>query len=193
MKGFNVSILNEIANNLRERYEYDNGFPILKELIQNADDAVASALVFGRHAGFADAGHPLLTGPGLWVWNDGPLKPGDLDNLASFGINSKAGDATTIGKFGLGMKSVFHLCEAFFYLAWDGDILHRDSLSPWTLEFHPDWDVVDAADWQRLQDLAQAIAAGRASELRFSVCRQMRESRMQNPSESPPDVFRSCP
>ena len=74
MKGFNVSILNEIANNLRERYEYDNGFPILKELIQNADDAVASALVFGRHAGFANAGHPLLTGPGLWVWNDGPLK-----------------------------------------------------------------------------------------------------------------------
>lgn len=161
MQGYKVSILNEIANNLRERY--DNGFPILKELIQNADDARARSLVFGRHEGFPDARQTLLRGPGLWVWNDGTLKEGDLEALTSFGINSKAGDATTIGKFGLGMKSVFHLCEAFFYLAWDGGILQRDSLSPWTLEIHPDWDTTADPDWQPLENMAQAIAAGRAS------------------------------
>jgi hypothetical protein len=34
-----VSILDQIKNNLRDRY--DTGYPILKELLQNADDAEA--------------------------------------------------------------------------------------------------------------------------------------------------------
>lgn len=41
---------NLIANNLQDRYK--SGFPILKELIQNADDAKARRLVFGLHPGF---------------------------------------------------------------------------------------------------------------------------------------------
>ena len=37
MRGYTTNYVNLIADNLRDRY--DNGFPILKELIQNADDA----------------------------------------------------------------------------------------------------------------------------------------------------------
>ena len=122
MRGYTTNYVNLIADNLRDRYE--NGFPILKELIQNADDAKASTLIFGRHEGFPDASHPLLKGAGLWFFNDGELKQRDTDDLRSFGINSKAGDASVIGKFGLGMKSVFHLCEALFYVAWDGTQHH---------------------------------------------------------------------
>ncbi|WP_419163538.1 sacsin N-terminal ATP-binding-like domain-containing protein [Candidatus Palauibacter sp.] len=110
MQEFATNFVNLIADNLRDRYE--NGFPILKELIQNADDAKARTLIFGRHPGFSKASHPLLQGPGLWFFNDGDFTKSDADALRSFGITSKGGDPRTIGKFGLGMKSVFHLCEA---------------------------------------------------------------------------------
>jgi len=39
MRGYTTDYVNLIADNLRDRYE--SGFPILKELVQNADDAKA--------------------------------------------------------------------------------------------------------------------------------------------------------
>ena len=49
MTGFTTDYVNQIAINLRDRYR--SGFPILKELVQNADDAGAKSLAFGFHAG----------------------------------------------------------------------------------------------------------------------------------------------
>lgn len=67
---FTTDYVNQIAINLRDRYR--SGFPILKELVQNADDAGAKSLAFGFHAGHgAAADHMLLKGPALWVLNDG--------------------------------------------------------------------------------------------------------------------------
>ena len=160
MDGYTTSYVNLIADNLRDRYE--NGFPILKELIQNADDAKARTFIFGRHVGFPNASHPLLQGPGLWFFNDGEFKQSDAHDLRSFGITSKAGDNSPIGKFGLGMKSVFHLCEALFYVAWDGKDLHREGLTPWKRDDHwphPEWDETRNADWEYLTALGKRIAA----------------------------------
>jgi hypothetical protein len=56
MPGFRSDHINLIAANLRDRYK--SGFPILKELIQNADDAKAGTLVFGYHPGLP--GNPLI-------------------------------------------------------------------------------------------------------------------------------------
>lgn len=169
MKGFATNFVNLIADNLRDRY--DSGFPILKELIQNADDANARDFVFGSHPGFPDAKHPLLQGPALWFFNDGNFKASDSEALRSFGINTKAGNSESIGKFGLGMKSVFHLCEAFFYLAWDGRHRHQEGLTPWKREastLHSDWDNTDEVDWTRLEtvirELRPATGAGSTSE-----------------------------
>ena len=123
MAKYTTNYVNLIADNLRDRYK--SGFPILKELVQNADDAGAGSLVFGHHAGFAaGVDHPLLQGPALWVLNDGGFKPKDKQAIKSFGLNGKAADDGAIGKFGLGMKSVFHLCESFFYVAFDGQDEH---------------------------------------------------------------------
>lgn len=158
MDGYTTDYINLIADNLRDRY--DNGFPILKELIQNADDAKARSFIFAYHEGFPDAVHPLLTGPGLWFFNDGEFKSTDARALRSFGINSKAGDASAIGKFGLGMKSIFHLCEALFYLAWDGQELHRKGLNPWKQDdrdAHPEWDKNHPDDWKLLEALATPL------------------------------------
>lgn len=144
MSGFTSNIINLITDNLRDRYH--NGFPVIKELVQNADDAKASRFVFGVHPGFPTCKHPLLQGAGLWCFNNGEFKPEDKRHIRSFAENAKAGEDSTIGKFGLGMKSVFHLCEAFFYIAYDGKDTHPEFLNPWDdgdKEFkhpHMDWD-----------------------------------------------------
>ena len=158
MRGYTTNFVNLIADNLRDRY--DNGFPILKELIQNADDAKARRLIFGTHSGFADSQHPLLQGSGLWFFNDGEFKENDAENLRSFGIGGKAGDANAIGSFGLGMKSVFHLCEALFYLAWNGERFHCEGLTPWKQDGHDlqkEWENTTEADWGRLKNLGNGL------------------------------------
>ncbi|MBK6436646.1 MAG: hypothetical protein IPF83_12885 [Rhodanobacteraceae bacterium] len=100
MTGFTTDYVNQIAINLRDRYR--SGFPILKELVQNADDAGAKSLAFGFHPGHgAAADHMLLKGPALWVLNDGGSRQRSPRNSRSFGLNAKAGDSGAIGKFGL--------------------------------------------------------------------------------------------
>lgn len=132
MARYTTDYVNLIVNNLRDRYK--SGFPILKELIQNADDAGAKNLIFGYHSGFKNATNQLLTSPALWLINDGRFLADDKAAINSFGLNSKAAEKGAIGKFGLGMKSVFHLCEAFFYIGYDGETEHIEVLSPWFQE-----------------------------------------------------------
>ena len=155
--GFSADHINLIADNLRDRYK--NGFSIIKELIQNADDAKARKLVFGLHPGFKDkVKHTLLQGPGLWVFNDGNFKSEDQKAIRSFGLNSKAGDSGSIGKFGLGMKSVFHLCEAFFYIAFDGEKNIDVFLNPWDEnnddDMHSDWKQVAQSEFDAIRTVA---------------------------------------
>ena len=161
MTGFTTDYVNQIAINLRDRYR--SGFPILKELVQNADDAGAKSLAFGFHPGHgAAADHMLLKGPALWVLNDGRFKPSDRRAIRSFGLNAKAGDSGAIGKFGLGMKSVFHLCESFFYLASHGVELSHDFLNPWRAEdydcseMHQQWEKVTVQDLDCLERVARS-------------------------------------
>ena len=95
MSGLIPNVINLITDNLRDRYA--NGFPVLKELIQNADDAQAKCFRFGHHVGFVpETSHPLLAGPALWFFNDGQFKPEDKKAIGSLAENSKAGDAATI-------------------------------------------------------------------------------------------------
>lgn len=132
MSGFTqdpIQFINLIADNLRDRYQ--TGFPVMKELIQNSDDAPVSELHYGLSPGLSDVTRPLLRGPGLFVINNGKFKQSDARGIRPFGQNSKAADQGSIGKFGLGMKSVFHFCEAFFFLAHDGEKAYSEILNPW--------------------------------------------------------------
>lgn len=162
MARFTTDYVNLIVDNLRDRYK--SGFPILKELIQNADDAGAKNLVFGHHPGFKEAVNQLLKGPALWLINDGRFLAEDKAAINSFGLNSKAAEKGAIGKFGLGMKSVFHLCEAFFYVGYDGTQEYIEVLSPWFQdglnEKHADWEQFsqDDQDALLLKDIAHQQA-----------------------------------
>ena len=140
-----------IAANLRDRY--DTGFPILKEIVQNADDAGGSHLSFGYSKGLPDAEHELLKGPAVFFINDGPLAETDADAILSIALGSKASNENAIGKFGLGMKSLFHLCEAFFYLSdeWKtGEDYHSDIFNPWA-NLRELWEEFNKNDKQLIQ------------------------------------------
>src|SRR5208282_2691732 len=113
-----ISIVNQIKSNLRDRY--DTGYPILKELLQNADDAEARRFRLDALPGWPTAANPLLRGPGLLVLNDGFFREEDESGITSFGESSKAADSAAIGKFGFGQKAVFHLCDAFVVFAYRG-------------------------------------------------------------------------
>lgn len=60
--------INLIRDNLRDRYR--DGFPVVKELVRNADDAGATHLDIGWTHGLPKASHPLLQGPALFIINE---------------------------------------------------------------------------------------------------------------------------
>ena len=89
--------------------------------------------------------HPLLRKSGLLAINDGGFDGANGRAIREMGLSSKAADSSTIGKFGLGMKSVFHLGEVFFFVAVDKSAgrIDADIRSPWSADeggLHPDWD-----------------------------------------------------
>src|SRR6516225_7817574 len=109
-----------------------DGRTLLRELVQNADDAGAKRLVFRvLDQGWPLAGNSLLRGPALLVVNDGPFfaKHRNALHLALGG--SKADDTGKVGRFGVGLKSVFHICEALVYLGADKGVLRPGALNPW--------------------------------------------------------------
>ena len=125
-------VVNEIKNLLKGRYQ--KGFPIIKEIIQNANDGRATRLEFGVVRGLGDrVNHPLLKCPALFFLNDGTFTRTDQEAITWFAVDANAGDKSKIGKFGLGQKSVFHFCEAFFYIARSDDIPDGCGrlLNPW--------------------------------------------------------------
>lgn len=111
---YKVNVLSAIKMNL-EKYKYGNGFTILKELIQNANDASATKIVISSFLGIPTATNPLLKRKGIIVYNDGEFSEKDAKNINRIGGNNKKGDSATIGKYGFGLKSIFHLCDAFCY------------------------------------------------------------------------------
>lgn len=145
MTEFVFDVVTGLQDLLRERYPAGLGHStVIRELLQNADDAHAKRCVVALFdKGLPDAANSLLHGPGLVVWNDAPLTNRDEAALRHIGAPSKARDVSSIGRFGLGQKSVFHLCEAFFYLGRDNGRDRAGVLCPWEFDGqdpeHPDW------------------------------------------------------
>ena len=145
-----ISIVNQIKSNLQDRYS--SGYPILKELLQNADDAKAERFRLDALPGWPTAANPLLRGPGLLVANDGFFRKQDESGITSFGESSKAIDSAAIGKFGFGQKAVFHLCDAFIVYARRGkDYAFNTVVNPFlevdvadNISRH--WEPLDPAD-----------------------------------------------
>lgn len=147
------------------REGYASGFTIFKELLQNAEDAGARRLVVAGHGGFPNAANPLLRAPGLIIANDGRVLARHMDAITRASGGSKADERSAVGRFGLGQKSVYHLCDAFIAL---GHVEDRDG-QPQTLIMNP-WEQVTEADaahreWASLTQAEGQLLLDKAGEL----------------------------
>lgn len=91
------AIFKQIQANLKDRYS--SGFPVFKELIQNAEDAKAGMIRFVAHEGWPGADNPLLRVPGLLVSNDGEFSERDGLGILSFADTAKGNDSSTRAMF----------------------------------------------------------------------------------------------
>ena len=85
------------------------------ELLQNAEDAEATRIVF------------IEKGDSLQVLHDGrPFTKRNLMGLTDIGLSDKLPETNKIGKFGVGFKSVFTICKDLYVASepshWKGDI-----------------------------------------------------------------------
>jgi hypothetical protein len=174
--------IEDLRRNLRDRYK--DCHSVLKELLQNADDAGATELHIAWLPGLPGAEHRLLQGPLLVIANDGPFTYRDSYAIHLAGTGSKGHDETKIGKFGLGLKSVFHLCEAFFYISdLRGDEEEADEalkefgrtgfLNPWYKARYSAWDVFPSQDQARLREICTSLI-GRPIASWFGICLPLR-------------------
>ena len=200
MSGARISpraVINLIKDNLRDRY--DSGFPVLKEIVQNADDAKANKLVMGWCKGIDDPGNPLLEDPALFFINDAPLLEEHANGILAVADSSKSSSSDSIGKFGLGMKSLFHLCEAFFFISssWQSDEWAANVFNP-RAYLRSEWDSFSGSDKQKIENKLQSVLkqdSGFAENSWFVVWVPLRtrerspEKRAITPSYYPADAL----
>ena len=116
--GQHEELTRRIQNIIRD-YPFD--MTILKELLQNADDAKATKMHVILDMRDHSKEHIIsekwqdLQGPALLVWNDSVFTEKDLEGIQSLGLGSKRSDSETIGQYGIGFNAVYHLtdCPSF--------------------------------------------------------------------------------
>lgn len=111
--GQKVDLTASIRNILRN---YPEGTAVLKELVQNADDAGARVVSFCldcRHHGEESVAAPSLKqfqGVSLMVYNDAVFTEEDFKSIQRIGDSLKKTSETKakIGRFGIGFNAVYH-------------------------------------------------------------------------------------
>ena len=112
--GQKESLTDRIKNILRD---YPLDVTLLKEFLQNADDAKASKVFVildkRQHNGkFVPSDKwSELQGPALLIWNDKDFQDEDLAGIQSLGVGSKRTDSESIGEFGIGFNVVYHITD----------------------------------------------------------------------------------
>ena len=97
--------------------QYPSKKEILKEIVQNADDAEATEICFIKdprnHCDervFEDSWRPLQ-GPALCVYNNKPFRETDIEGIQTLGEGSKGDDPNKTGQYGVGFNAVYHLTD----------------------------------------------------------------------------------
>jgi hypothetical protein len=97
--------------------QYPAGLSVISEALQNADDARASVFRVLVHAGDFPTESVLsdrmgqLNGPALYFFNDSVFREQDFAAIASIGQGLKLSQLGTVGRFGLGFSSMYHVTD----------------------------------------------------------------------------------
>jgi sacsin len=122
--------LTDRLKNILNAYPADEG--ILKELLQNADDAKANEIHFvfdPRTHGNKHVFSPNwkdLQGPAICVYNDKPFTKEDIEGIQKLGIGSKVDDPMKTGQYGIGFNAVYHLTDCPYFISDDEVICVSD-------------------------------------------------------------------
>ena len=106
---------------------YTDGLAILKETIQNADDAGASEvkLIYDMRQNsncrnsLLDPNMASWQGPAIWIYNDSVFKDEDFDNIIKLNGATKMEKEDKIGAFGLGFNAVYNMTDVPSILSQD--------------------------------------------------------------------------
>ena len=96
---------------------YPKGLGVLKEFIQNADDAEADEIVFVIDEQQHDAsGLPqpmrwLHQTPALLVYNNKPFSDSDIEGIQNIGESGKSDSVGKTGRFGLGFNACYNVTD----------------------------------------------------------------------------------
>ena len=99
--------------------DYKDGLAVLKELVQNADDAGATEVKFlydertnkDAMTWLIDEGMKKCQGSALWVYNDAVFTDEDFVNITKLNEATKVHNTEKIGRFGLGFNAVYNLTD----------------------------------------------------------------------------------
>ena len=171
--GQRETLTRRIQNILRD---YPLDITLLKELLQNADDAKARKLCIILDKRFHKTSSVLseewadLQGPALLVWNDSIFSENDLEGIQELGLGSKRSDAETIGQYGIGFNVVYHVTDCPSFISNDETLCIMDPhcrYTPGANEMSPGrrFDKISNGFWEDFPDLKSAYLRSDISNL----------------------------
>eukprot|EP00882_Tetradesmus_deserticola_P024408 GHRQ01026674.1.p2 GENE.GHRQ01026674.1~~GHRQ01026674.1.p2 ORF type:complete len:133 (+),score=37.97 GHRQ01026674.1:235-633(+) len=108
----------DLTARLREiLINYPEGTSILKEIVQNADDAKATTVKFCLDHNSYPAVSVLspamgqFQGPALLSFNDGVFNEKDFESISRIGDSKKREQLGKTGRFGVGFNAIYHLTD----------------------------------------------------------------------------------
>ena len=122
--------LTDRIKNILKSYPCDVG--ILKELVQNADDAKATEVQFIYdkrtlpHERVLQNSASDVQGPALCVYNNKFFSEDDFNGICRLGIGSKQNDPSKTGQYGIGFNAVYHLTDCPSFLSNDDTLCILD-------------------------------------------------------------------
>ena len=166
--GQHEELTRRIQNILRE-YPFD--ITVLKELLQNADDAKAKKMCIildkrthGKESVLSEEWQQLQ-GPALLVWNDSTFTEKDLKGIQQLGLGSKRSDAESIGQYGIGFNVVYHLTDCPSFITGGETLCIMDPHCRFVPEATSEmpgrrFDDLDSGFWDDFPDLKSAYLRG---------------------------------
>nr|MDJ0557252.1 hypothetical protein [Microcoleaceae cyanobacterium MO_207.B10] len=150
--------------------DYPEGVGILKELIQNADDAKATKveIILDWQTYQAnilpDNRMKKLMGPSILVYNNQVFQDKDFESIRSLGQSKKSQDLHKTGRFGVGFNAIYHVTDFPSFISRRSLIFFdpHGAAIPGTSIQEPgrEWDVVADKWYEQYPDFMKVYEPG---------------------------------